>query len=151
MDSHSGWVRLQILGEGGFGKVYRVIHKKTGDTLAVKESKEKYERFGQCLKLKEVVGLMKLQQEAKSAFGAAGHPHVILLHEVVLEQSGKLYMVGGGVVCHSMVLLRPSPVFGPTSPTYHCPHLHSTSSVSALVQRRRRRGSRSCTAMVALQ
>lgn len=83
----------QVLGEGGFGKVYRCINKNTGDVIAVKESKERYRKFGDCLQLKEVVGLMKLQQEAKLAFGAAGHPHVILLHEVVLENSGKLYMV----------------------------------------------------------
>ncbi|MEM7456054.1 MAG: serine/threonine-protein kinase [Planctomycetota bacterium] len=74
---------LYIVGAGTFARVYRAVHRDTGDVAAVKVLRSRYsndsdtrERFG-----REGRMVMKLK-----------HPNIVPIHEVA-EENGRSYMV----------------------------------------------------------
>ncbi|KAI8807128.1 kinase-like domain-containing protein, partial [Cladochytrium replicatum] len=75
---------IKQLGDGSFGVVYLAEHIHGGEKVAVKKMKQKYHSFQECLNLREVKSLMKLNN----------HPHIIKLREVVRDPvSEELYFV----------------------------------------------------------
>ena len=65
------------IGDGTYGTVARAVHKKTGQTVAIKRMKQKYYSWDECIKLPEVQALRKLH----------AHPNVIKLKEVLRERN----------------------------------------------------------------
>ncbi len=43
---------LNILGDGAFGNVYKAIHIKTGEVVAIKKMKQKYTSWNECVDLR---------------------------------------------------------------------------------------------------
>jgi male germ cell-associated kinase len=69
------------LGDGTFGTVWKAVDRKTGDAVAVKKMKRRFDSWGECLALREVVALRALR-----------HPCIVRLREVVREHE-RLYLV----------------------------------------------------------
>jgi len=72
---------LSPLGDGGFGVVTKMRNKATGQLVAAKRMKQRYNSFQECLDLKEVKSLRKIK-----------HDNVVKLIEVFRE-SDQLYLV----------------------------------------------------------
>ena len=66
----------QQLGNGTFGVVYKAIHNSTGEEVAVKRMKQTFNTWNECLQLREVQVLRRLQ-----------HQNVIKLKEVIREKN----------------------------------------------------------------
>lgn len=73
---------LEKLGEGTYGKVYKVYHRETGDNFAIKKIRIHYEDEGVPSTAIREVSLLK----------ECDHPNVIKLHEVFSKPSA-LYLV----------------------------------------------------------
>lgn len=80
---YGNWLILYLIGHGTFARVYRAVHRKTGDIKAVKVLRNRYssdhdqrEQF-----LREARLVMKLR-----------HPNIVPIHEVE-EEKGRIYMV----------------------------------------------------------
>ncbi|KAJ3123430.1 hypothetical protein HK098_001923 [Nowakowskiella sp. JEL0407] len=72
------------LGDGTFGSVFLAEHLKSREKVAIKKMKKKYQSFQECLNLREVKSLMKLNN----------HPHIIKLREVIRDPAtDELYFV----------------------------------------------------------
>lgn len=68
--------RLKELGDGTCGTVYKAINMETYEIVAVKKMKRKYFFWEECMNLREVKSLRKLN-----------HPNIIKLKEVVRENN----------------------------------------------------------------
>jgi serine/threonine protein kinase len=68
------------LGDGAFGTVYKAVNVKTGEVVAIKKMKAKYSNWNECIELREIKSLRKLN-----------HCNIIKLKEVLLV-SDELYM-----------------------------------------------------------
>jgi len=51
------------IGTGTFGEVSKASHKKTGDLVAIKSMKEKFYSWEECMGLREVKSLRKLNHD----------------------------------------------------------------------------------------
>ncbi|KAG2375044.1 hypothetical protein C9374_010048 [Naegleria lovaniensis] len=71
----------QLIGAGTYGSVVRAVNKETGEVVAIKKIKRTYSSWEECIKLKEVQTLRKLN-----------HPNIIKLKEVIRENQ-ELYFV----------------------------------------------------------
>jgi len=71
----------QHIGDGTFGSVYKGLVVKTGEVVAIKKMKKKFYSWDECMSLKELKSLKKLN-----------HPNVTKLKEVV-KVSDELYFV----------------------------------------------------------
>jgi serine/threonine protein kinase len=71
----------KTLGDGTFGVVYKANHIKTGEIVAIKKMKKKFETWDECISLREVKSLRKLT-----------HQNIIKLKEV-LRVNDELYLV----------------------------------------------------------
>ena len=71
----------QQLGDGTYGTVYRGIQNKTGEIVAIKKMKKKFYTWNECLTLREVRALSKLN-----------HPNIIKLKEVI-KVHDELYLI----------------------------------------------------------
>ncbi|XP_071118826.1 serine/threonine-protein kinase dyf-5-like isoform X2 [Haliotis cracherodii] len=69
------------LGDGTYGSVLLATHIETGEKVAVKKMKKKYYSWDECLSLREVKSLRKLN-----------HPNIVKLKEVIREND-MLYFV----------------------------------------------------------
>jgi len=69
------------MGDGTYGTVIKARNKKTRETVAIKKMKRKYETWEDCMGLREIKALRKLN-----------HKNVIKLKEVIRVQSD-LYLV----------------------------------------------------------
>ncbi|KAG9394375.1 Protein kinase domain [Carpediemonas membranifera] len=72
---------LRMLGDGTYGSVIQAVHKQTGQIVAIKKMKKKYYMWEECVNLREVKSLMKLQ-----------HVNIVRLLEVI-RQDDSLYFV----------------------------------------------------------
>lgn len=64
---------IKILGDGAFGTVYKASNIKTGEIVAIKKMKQKYTSWNECVELREIKSLRKLN-----------HTNLIKLKEVLL-------------------------------------------------------------------
>mmetsp|Transcript_8193 Transcript_8193/g.30291 ORF Transcript_8193/g.30291 Transcript_8193/m.30291 type:complete len:347 (-) Transcript_8193:121-1161(-) len=71
----------KLLGEGSFASVYEAINTETNSIVAIKQLKKKYFSWSECIKLREVESLRKLN-----------HLNIVKLKEVVRENN-VLYLV----------------------------------------------------------
>jgi len=70
------------LGDGTYGSVIRGTHRSSGEVVAIKRMKKKFNRWKDCMALREVQALRKLN-----------HPNIVKLHEIVRENDDTLYFV----------------------------------------------------------
>ena len=69
------------LGDGTFGSVLKAVNRTTGEVVAVKKLKKKFYNWEECLKLREVKSLKRLN-----------HPNIVKLKEVIREND-ELYFI----------------------------------------------------------
>jgi protein kinase len=65
---------VKKLGDGTYGSVVKGVNKQTGELVAVKIMKRKFKTWEECIQLREVKSLKKLN-----------HPNIIKLKEVIRE------------------------------------------------------------------
>ena len=83
---------IRRLGGGSFADVYLEKEKSTGELVAVKVLKKKYRKFDDCVELREVKSLQKLQKD--SLAGQKGIDNIIKLKQIVFEKkTGQLNLV----------------------------------------------------------
>jgi protein kinase len=63
---------LKLVGDGGYGSVYKALNKTTGEIAAIKRMKKKFTSWEECMSLREIKSLRKLS-----------HPNIIKLKEVI--------------------------------------------------------------------
>ncbi|XP_047325505.1 cyclin-dependent kinase F-4 isoform X2 [Impatiens glandulifera] len=85
---------IKIVGDGTFGSVWRAISKHTGKVVAIKKMKKKFYSWEECVNLREVKSLRKMN-----------HPNIVKLKEVIRE-SDILYFVFEYMDCNLYELLR---------------------------------------------
>eukprot|EP00756_Hemistasia_phaeocysticola_P019641 Hpha_TRINITY_DN15675_c0_g4::TRINITY_DN15675_c0_g4_i1::g.98779::m.98779/K08829/MAK; male germ cell-associated kinase len=73
---------LRQIGDGTYGSVCKAVHKQTSETVAIKRFKQKFYTWEECVNLREVQALRKLNH----------HPNIVKLREVIREQN-QLYFV----------------------------------------------------------
>ena len=87
---------MQKLGEGSYGKVWRALNKKTREFVAIKTMKMNYSSPEQCLDLREVKCLRKLN-----------HGNVVKLKEVILKRNIQtLHLVFESMDCSLLYLIK---------------------------------------------
>jgi male germ cell-associated kinase len=64
----------RTLGDGTYGSVLKAVNKQTGEVVAVKKMKKKFYSWEECMQLREVKSLRKLN-----------HPSIVKLKEVIRE------------------------------------------------------------------
>ncbi|CAG9572704.1 putative mitogen activated protein kinase [Leishmania major strain Friedlin] len=69
------------LGDGSFGTVSKAQNTSTGEIVAVKKMKQRFHSWEECLQLREIQSLRKVQ-----------HPNLVKLKEVVREKT-ELFMI----------------------------------------------------------
>ena len=83
---------IRRLGGGSFADVYLEKEKSTGELVAVKVLKKKYRKFDDCVELREVKSLQKIQKDSLS--GQKGIDNIIKLKQIVFEKkTGTLNLV----------------------------------------------------------
>jgi serine/threonine protein kinase len=75
----SEFEEIELIGEGGFGKVYKVRHKLDGNIYAIKKAVVNYEDLNDRKILKEVSLLSKLN-----------HPNIVRYYQSWLEDSNSM-------------------------------------------------------------
>ncbi|GAB2215791.1 hypothetical protein Droror1_Dr00020192 [Drosera rotundifolia] len=65
---------IKEVGDGTFGSVWRALSKQTGEVVAIKKMKKKYYSWEECINLREVKSLRKMN-----------HPNIVKLKEVIRE------------------------------------------------------------------
>ncbi|ONM62520.1 Serine/threonine-protein kinase MHK [Zea mays] len=65
---------IKEVGDGTFGSVWRAMNKQNGEVVAVKKMKKKYYSFEECMSLREVKSLRRMN-----------HPNIVKLKEVIRE------------------------------------------------------------------
>jgi protein kinase len=75
------YMLVKELGEGAFGSVRQAINQETGEVVAIKQIKREYDSWDECLSLREVKSLQKLN-----------HPKIVKLKELILRNK-LLYFV----------------------------------------------------------
>jgi protein kinase len=65
---------LKEVGDGTFGNVWRAVNKQTNEVVAIKRMKKKYFSWEECVNLREVKSLSRMN-----------HPNIVKLKEVIRE------------------------------------------------------------------
>lgn len=89
--------RYQIIkevGNGTFGNVWRALNKQTGEVVAIKKMKRNYYSWEECINLREVKSLRKMN-----------HSNIVKLKEVVREND-ILYFVFEYMECNLYQLMK---------------------------------------------
>lgn len=85
---------LKEVGDGTFGNVWRAINKHTGEVVAIKKMKKKYYSWEECMNLREVQSLRKMN-----------HPSIVKLKELIRENN-ILYFVFEFMECNLYQLMK---------------------------------------------
>lgn len=72
---------MKNIGDGTYGVVVQAVNKTTNEQVAIKKMKKKFETWDDCMSLREIKHLRKLN-----------HPNIIKLKEVI-RVSNDLYLV----------------------------------------------------------
>ena len=72
---------LETIGDGTYGTVCKAVNKKTGEVVAIKKMKKKFYSWEECMALREIKSLRKLN-----------HGHIVKLKEVI-RVNDDLYFV----------------------------------------------------------
>lgn len=90
MDKYSGFKEL---GRGAFGRVFQAFDEHTGEAVAIKELKQRYASWEDCLNLREVKCLRKLN-----------HSNIVKLKELI-QNNNRLYLVFECMECNLYQLM----------------------------------------------
>ena len=83
---------INRLGGGSFADVYKAREKSTGEIVAIKILKKKYKKWEECLELREVKSLQKLQDDSLS--NQKGVDNIIKLKQIIfINKTGTLNLV----------------------------------------------------------
>ncbi|KAI4314557.1 hypothetical protein L6164_027452 [Bauhinia variegata] len=85
---------IKEVGDGTFGSVWRAINKQTGEVVAIKKMKKKFYSWEECVNLREVKSLRKMN-----------HLNIVKLKEVIRE-SDILYFVFEYMDCNLYQLMK---------------------------------------------
>ncbi|GLT91313.1 hypothetical protein SLE2022_092060 [Rubroshorea leprosula] len=85
---------IKEVGDGTFGSVWRGINKLSGEVVAIKRMKKKYYSWEDCVNLREVKSLRKMN-----------HPNIVKLKEVIREHD-ILYFVFEYMECNLYQLMK---------------------------------------------
>ncbi|XP_010530391.1 PREDICTED: cyclin-dependent kinase F-4-like [Tarenaya hassleriana] len=85
---------IKEVGDGTFGTVWRAINKETDEVVAIKRMKKKYYSWEECINLREVKSLRRMN-----------HPNIVKLKEVIREND-ILYFVFEYMECNLYQLLK---------------------------------------------
>ncbi|KAI3468547.1 hypothetical protein Pfo_025210 [Paulownia fortunei] len=85
---------IKEVGNGTFGSVWRALSKQSGEVVAIKKMKKKYYSWEECINLREVKSLRKMN-----------HPNVVKLKEVIREND-VLYFVFEYMECNLYQLMK---------------------------------------------
>ncbi|XP_020548333.1 cyclin-dependent kinase F-4-like isoform X1 [Sesamum indicum] len=85
---------IKEVGNGTFGTVWRALSKQSGEVVAIKKMKKKYYSWEECINLREVKSLRKMN-----------HPNVVKLKEVIREND-VLYFVFEYMECNLYQLMK---------------------------------------------
>ncbi|KAG2245345.1 cyclin-dependent kinase F-4-like isoform X2 [Brassica napus] len=85
---------IKEVGDGTFGTVWRAINKQTGEVVAIKKMKKKYYSWEECINLREVKSLRRMN-----------HPNIVKLKEVIREHD-ILYFVFEYMECNLYQLMK---------------------------------------------
>ncbi|KAJ8600049.1 hypothetical protein CTAYLR_001824 [Chrysophaeum taylorii] len=82
------------LGDGTYGSVLKAVNRQTGEITAIKKMKKKFYTWEECMQLREVKSLKKLN-----------HPNIIKLKEVIREND-ELYFVFEMMECNLYEVMK---------------------------------------------
>ncbi|XP_024995813.1 cyclin-dependent kinase F-4-like isoform X1 [Cynara cardunculus var. scolymus] len=85
---------IKEVGTGSFGVVWRALNKQNGEVVAIKKMKRKYYSWEECINLREVKSLRKMN-----------HPNIVKLKEVIREND-ILYFVFEYMECSLYQLMK---------------------------------------------
>ncbi|GAB2229949.1 hypothetical protein Droror1_Dr00014205 [Drosera rotundifolia] len=85
---------IKEVGDGTFGSVWRAINKHSGEVVAIKKMKKKYYSWEECINLREVKSLRKMN-----------HPNIVKLKEVIREHD-ILYFVFEYMECNLYQVMK---------------------------------------------
>ncbi|KAL5208803.1 hypothetical protein ABZP36_033238 [Zizania latifolia] len=85
---------IKEVGDGTFGSVWRAINKQNGEVVAVKKMKRKYYSFEECMSLREVKSLRRMN-----------HTNIVKLKEVIREND-ILYFIMEYMECNLYQLMK---------------------------------------------
>ncbi|KAI3505581.1 hypothetical protein L1887_27714 [Cichorium endivia] len=85
---------IKEVGNGSFGVVWRALNKQNGEVVAIKKMKRKYYSWEECINLREVKSLRKMN-----------HPNIVKLKEVIREND-ILYFVFEYMECSLYQLMK---------------------------------------------
>lgn len=85
---------IKDVGDGAFGSVWRAINKQNGEVVAIKKLKKKYYSWEECMNLREVKSLRRMN-----------HPNIVKLKEVIREDD-VLFFVFEYMDCNLYQLMK---------------------------------------------
>ncbi|KAJ8464633.1 hypothetical protein OPV22_027185 [Ensete ventricosum] len=85
---------IKEVGDGTFGTVWRAINKLSGEVVAIKKMKRKYYSWEECVNLREVKSLRRMN-----------HPNIVKLKEVIRE-TDMLYLVFEYMECNLYQIMK---------------------------------------------
>lgn len=85
---------IKEVGDGTFGSVWRALNKDTGEIVAIKKMKKKYYSWEECINLREVKSLRRMN-----------HANIVKLKEVIREND-VLYFVFEYMECNLYQLMK---------------------------------------------
>ncbi|PKA64137.1 Cyclin-dependent kinase F-4 [Apostasia shenzhenica] len=85
---------IKEVGGGTFGNVWRAINKQSGEVVAIKRMKRKFYSWEECMNLREVKSLRKMN-----------HPNIVKLKEVIRERD-VLYFIFEYMECNLYQLMK---------------------------------------------
>ncbi|KAJ0967986.1 hypothetical protein J5N97_024903 [Dioscorea zingiberensis] len=89
-----GYKVIKEVGDGTFGTVWRALNKQSGEVVAIKKMKKKYYSWEECVNLREVKSLQRMN-----------HPNIVKLKEVIRENN-VLYFVFEYMECSLYQLMK---------------------------------------------